>query len=128
MSPYEQIAEQYRLHPQEESFAYYVEWHMWNGFVFSTPDFFIMGRPVNHVAAREIGVGLWHPSPMLNLDCWYIHAMAGDMAKAWDILPYPLPYIAWERVREGKLELQINEFYRVHRLSHAPSGRDTVLP
>lgn len=58
-------------------FAAALERNYAHGFVFSTPDYFIMGRE------REGG--------------WFIEGMAGDMSKAWSILPYDLPTLAFER-------------------------------
>ena len=118
MSPYEQIAAQYAAHPQERSFEWYCEWHMRHGFLFSTPHFFIMGRAQNLAIMREIGpvLPLYGLSPLLVLDTWYVHAMAGDMTRAWDILPWPLPWLAWERVLDGQRELRFYSTEEVRRL------------
>lgn len=119
MSPYEQIEAKYAAHPQEQPFGFYVQWHLRFGFVFSTPEFFIMGRGVNRSAVESWGVYLektpalesYHPH-----DAWYIHAMAGDMTRAWDILPYPLPWLAWERILDGKRDLRFYSAAEVKRL------------
>jgi hypothetical protein len=120
MSPFEQIAEAYRLHPQEHPFEFYDDWHSMHGFRFATPDFFIMGRSTSRFfLSRHEGTGIpLDIMPREFADTWYIHAMAGDMSKAWSILPFPLPWIAFERLREGKLELQIFPIERIHRLTH----------
>lgn len=120
MSPYEKIRHAYIQHPQEDTFEFYEDWHKKNGFLFCTPEFFIMGREVpkmvieltGKVELRKFPHDLWTP------DTWYIHAMAGNMEKAWSILPWPLPWIAFERIRDGARELTIIPFQRIHMLSH----------
>jgi len=119
MSPYEQMAEKYRRHPQDAPFADYIAWHMAYGFVFATPEYFVMGRPVTR--------SRFHPdsfdAPAADNDCWYVHAMAGNVSKVWDILPYPLGWVAFERSRGGKLELQIVELERLRRLCSVDNGQ-----
>lgn len=119
MSPYLQLDLQYTKHPQKESFGWYISWHLEHGFVFSTPEYFIMGRPMHYFEKGKLRQDIenltTHPLEKANL--WYIHAMAGDMNKAWDILPYPLGYIAWERLREGQRDLQITSTETLRRLS-----------
>lgn len=120
MNPYQKIKQAYEAHPQEDPFEFYVSWHIRHGFVFSTPEFFIMGREVpkmvieatQQVELRTFPRALWSP------DTWYIHAMAGDMKKAWSILPYPLPWIAFERIRGGARELTILPFQKIYHHSH----------
>jgi hypothetical protein len=109
------MAAQYAAHPQEQSFKWYCDWHFRHGFLFSTPEFFIMGRgvPKDHPLMLDLGV-LFAPD---SCDTWYIFSMAGDMIKAWSILPWPLPWIAFERVREGKRELTIVPFEQIKRLT-----------
>ena len=75
MTPLDRIAVEYAQ--KGHDFAEALERNYREGFVFSTPDFFIMGRE------RE--------------GSWFIEAFAGDMAKAWSILPYELPFISFER-------------------------------
>jgi hypothetical protein len=77
VSPIDRIAVEYARRGLD--FAAQLERNYAQGFVFSTPDFFIMGRP------HERG------------DAWLIEAFAGDHEKAWGILPYELPYIVFER-------------------------------
>jgi hypothetical protein len=114
MSHYERMAEQYRLHPQERSFEWYCDWHIRHGFLFATPEFFIMGRSC---CIQTFNPELLEPGAPGD-NCWYIHGFSGDMSKAWSILPWELPWIAFERVREGKREQPcFVEIERLRRLS-----------
>ena len=76
MSPIDRIAVEYARRGLD--FAAQLERNYAQGFVFSTPDFFIMGRQSDYCT-------------------WFIEAFSGDMSKAWAILPYELPYIAYYR-------------------------------
>lgn len=116
MTPIARIRWRYFECPRELPFAEYLEWHYQHGFVFSTPDYFIMGTAQNAADMRQYGVPLIKCLPEKQ-DSWYVFAMAGDMSKAWDCLPYRLPNIAFERTRAGRLELTILEIDRMKRLS-----------
>lgn len=121
MSPYARMAQKYADNPQERPFSYYVVWHMMHGFCFSTPEFFIMGRLATKRFIEENPIQfLWNAKPN-DPDTWYVHAASGDLSKAWSILPYPLPWLAFERLRNGKLELQILPLSRIRRLTEITS-------
>ena len=53
MSPYEKIAQKYFDNPQEAPFGDYVEWFLRNGYVFSTPEYFVMGKNCRRLAPVE---------------------------------------------------------------------------
>lgn len=112
----------YALHPQQQSFAWYVQWHFVHGFVFATPEFFIMGRHVRKDAGEQ---AVCEPTSLFSKDesdTWYLHAASGDMQKAWSILPWALPWIAFERTRGGKRELQIFATDRLRELCGAETS------
>jgi hypothetical protein len=56
-------------------------------------------------------------------DTWYIHGMGGDMADAWDILPYELPWIAFHRRDENELKFFKHSDIRRLTLSGNPLYR-----
>ena len=121
MTPIDRIREKYQLHPQEQPFEFYLNWHLAHGFVYSTPDFFIMGRPTHLI----LGLDEWNKMACdIDTACepklengWYVHAMAGNISKVWSILPYELPYVAFERVRNNTLDLTVIPLDRIRRLS-----------
>jgi hypothetical protein len=82
--------------------------------MFSTPDFFIMGRPQVKATLEDIGPTFANERFP---DTWFIHCMSGDMTKAWSIIPYYLPWIAFQRVREGKLILTTVKIERIRNLT-----------
>lgn len=106
MSPFDRCAEQYVRHGEDFSAA--VARNLADGFLFSTPSFFIMGRP--------------HERP----DTWFIEGMAGDCSKAWSILPWPMGWIAFHRFDDSELHLYRSEDIRrltvpAHEMSSSPA-------
>lgn len=75
MTPLNQILRLYAKHGG--SFGADLREYFETGYVFVTPDFFLMGKRVD--------------------DYWLVFAAAGDMAKMLDAIPFPLPRVAWSR-------------------------------
>lgn len=117
MTPFYEIERKYAANPQQFPFGFYLDWHHRHGFVFSTPDYFIMGRAVDKDAfdPEVLDIAIHG-----KLNAWYIHAMAGSLSKAWDILPFPLGWLGWERVRGGQRELGWYKTEEIRRLSRSP--------
>lgn len=120
MTPYEKAAAEHARQAGPRSFTEDVEAHMLNGFVFSTPTFFIMGRGVNRMGEPALIVNPWHAFPRSGWDCWHVYLMAGDVGAAWAILPWPLPWLSWERQRGQELELCFYRADAIRRLSPPP--------
>lgn len=94
MSPIDRCHAAFTAHGVD--FAAALERNYREGFVFSTPDYFVMGRP------HERG------------NMWFVEGMSGDCAKVWDILPWPLGHIAFYRFDK---ELHIVPSEALRRLS-----------
>lgn len=94
-TPYDILAQLYERKGLD--FSHYVALHLRHGFVFSTPDFFIMGRAVCRSWPDDQVTDPTQTAPRIAADAWYIHAMAGDTGKAWSILPWPLGFVGFER-------------------------------
>lgn len=95
MTPVEQAAAVYNTEPCARSFREDLEAHLLHGYVFSTPEFFAMGRAVDSHARAGLIVNPWVKFD--TSDAWMIYLVAGDTAKAIEALPYDLPLICWER-------------------------------
>lgn len=87
-------------------------WHVENGFFFSRPDYLVMGRPVVREADPALIVGL-HRFPSAVCNCWHIYLAAGNLARAWSVLPWPLEWISWERANV----LRFHRLASIQRLS-----------
>lgn len=103
MTPYHRMEEWYRTHPSVRPFGLYVEMHLQAGVVLSTPDYFVLARPVNSRAPAwriNESMQLW---PRAEQDCWYIFAFCGDIPQALAAIPYELPLLCFNRRTEKDL-------------------------
>ncbi len=98
MTPFDQARAVYRKERCRRTFEEDLHAHLVGGFVFSTPDFFVMGRPVVSVAPP---IAITDPRvSFARSDCWHVFLLAGDIRKAWGIVPYDLPMMSFERKNE----------------------------
>lgn len=116
MTPYERIEARY-AEDIPGAFSALVDWHLRHGFVFSRPDYFVMGRPVEITAPAELIVEPTCHFPSSRCDGWYIHAMAGNLARVWQVLPWDLPWIAWQRHHDPEKVLRIYPLARMRRFT-----------
>jgi hypothetical protein len=95
MSPFDQAAEVYEREPCARSFDEDLFHHLRHGYVISTPQFFALLRPVQ----RDWPIA-WLREPW-RIDrqgnCWWLWLLAGDLVAGAQALPFPLPYIGYER-------------------------------
>jgi hypothetical protein len=79
--------------------------HMQHGYVFSTPQYLMMARPVwSHDTQAQIN-NVWVSFPPELWDAWYIYAFAlrddeglcGLVKNLLTHMPFYLPLVAWER-------------------------------
>jgi hypothetical protein len=115
MTPYAEAAAVYDREPCARCFAADLALHLAGGFVFSTPKFFIMGRAVRRDAPLACIVDPAFAFARESADCWHVYLMAGDVAAAWSVLPWSLPWISFER----KNELRVYSLSDIRRLSPA---------
>jgi hypothetical protein len=87
----------YDREPCARSFNEDLELHLMNGVVFSTADFFLMGRAVPRGACHADVINPAVVFAASLCDCWHVHVLAGNGRKAWSILPYPLQWMSFER-------------------------------
>ena len=120
-SPYGRLVEAYEpLIGLGWSFDEMVRWYCLNGFVHSTPSFFVMGRPVPKLAPPDeiLSPTIFRPNCC---DAWYCHAVAGDMSKAWTMLPWELPWMCFDR-QTGNHQDKGLRFYRLDKLRSLSSS------
>lgn len=114
MTPLDQMRQVYAAEPCLCTLAEDIGFFQAHGLVFDLPEFFVMGRPVVKSAGyHAISVAR---TPFLpdEWDCWHIQAMAGDLKKVWEVLPFDLPWIGFERMNN----LRFYRTARMRRLSH----------
>lgn len=79
--------------------------HFAHGYVFSTPEYFLMARPVWHEASQEAINNVWKAFHPVLWDAWYVYAFAlrddqglqGLVKNLLTHMPFYLPLVAWER-------------------------------
>lgn len=121
MSPYFEAKAVYDREPCVRTFEEDLLIHFQHGFVFSTPDYFIMGRPVDLQAEHALIVNPAHIFPREKCNCWHIYLMAGSPKPAWDIMPWPLGWFSFERRNELR-------FYPVDRIRRLSIGDALTIP
>lgn len=98
-------AEQVRaLYANANDFRDELSAHLVNGYVLSSPDCFVMGRPIDLRSPREVVLNPWFAFPPENVNAWLVWAAAGTVREILAFLPYELPYLVWQR-RGGKLRV-----------------------
>lgn len=97
MTPFEKAADVYRNEWCARSFHEDLTLHFKRGWVISSPRFFVMGRPVCYWAWSADQILDPFHNPPDEPDCWHVWLAAGDLKEALKFLPFPLPYISFER-------------------------------
>lgn len=80
MTPYERAVKAAAESPFEDTFAADVATHLMVGVVISTPDYYLMARPVGSDWSEDRMLDPWQTDPAG--DCWFIWAVAGDWPRA----------------------------------------------
>jgi hypothetical protein len=120
MTTVEKAARIYQLEPCGGTFLSDLEAHLLHGFVFSRPDLFVMLRPVRlmfdadgRVCNKADIIDPWicHHDP----DCWHVALFAGNAARAWEFLPWDMPWMSFER--KNVLRFYRTESLRNHTLT-----------
>jgi hypothetical protein len=97
-NPFDQAAGVYDREPCARTFDDDLVAHLRFGYVFSTPEYFIMGRPVDSQSEDYL---LLNPSLKFErTDAWLVWLYAGDIQQALNILPIDLPYVLFQRKNE----------------------------
>lgn len=98
--------------------------HLEHAYVISTPDLFMMGRPIDRWEDNEqliFDIAFRFPRP----NCWLVWLCAGDISLALKMAPFRLPWVAFQRNNR----LRYHEFDRLYdKLSaRAHTGSDPFL-
>lgn len=94
-TPFERAQLVYKHEPCLRSFPEDLSLHLHFGWVISTPTVFLMGRPVRHDAHYSQIIDPSHTFD--DPDCWFVYLCAGRLRDVFRFLPWPLPFVCWER-------------------------------
>jgi hypothetical protein len=111
INTYEQLTELYlRSGYPKGALQEDLEYYLRNGYVFATPEYFIMGRQIH--------------------GGWYIHAAVGVGALEGflHLMPHYLPYVGWERRGSGKVKWYPTEQLTRKLLKHEISKSTSTNP
>lgn len=95
MTPIERAAAVYAREPCARPFHEDLTAHFVRGYVISTPDVFVMFRPVRWANGEASIVNPWIPHE--DCDAWHIYLFSGNIEALESLLPYPLPWVSYER-------------------------------
>lgn len=116
MTPAEIIAAKYAT--EGVSFREVLASHLVNGYVFSGPDCFLMGRPVGS-RDPDLWLDFDYRFPLAECDAWLVTAMAGDLKRAASFMPYPLPHLVYQRRgRWVSLKITTRTLQKIQNAAH----------
>jgi len=117
MTPYEQTMLDWAKRPRDRPLEWYENKHKSFGFLFATPAFYIMGRPVPKAADPARILNVEHVFDFDECDCWYLFQLTGRIDLAWDIMPWELRWMCWKRETDSAEHLRFYETRTLKRLS-----------
>ena len=131
MTPVETAAALYQDGSQPRTFREDLEAHLLNGYVYSTPGLFMMGRAISSLGKLEDIGNPWHAFDRHEQDAWIIWLCAGNMVSVKKHLtdpPYALPQIAWARNGRLRFHQTDNLLKALCRPSYASSSTPSSAP
>lgn len=93
--PFRLAHEVYKTEPCARTFLQDIEWHFRQGYVYSSPEVFVMGRVVMHDAPQHEIVNPAYK--FASGDCWHVYLLSGSIRHAWLVMPFRLRYMSFER-------------------------------
>lgn len=96
MNPLHEAQLVYQREPCKRDFWTDLHLHLSHGYVFSTPESFIIGRPVSRLARSD---EITNPAHIFtDPDAWLVYLASGNSLRVFfRYEPFPLPWIGWER-------------------------------
>jgi hypothetical protein len=119
LTPIERARLVYLTEPCARPFEEDLQIHLEVGFVFSTPQLFIMGRPVDRGAHDRYIVDPIYQFDKMKQDCWHIYLAVGPLRDFFRYMPYWLPYMSWERLNmlrryDAKRLMKLCKTHEIH--------------
>jgi len=102
MNAYSQFIEYYTSYNRLDWLSLDLETFAQQGIAYLSPELCVLARPVSSLMSDEDIIDLQSKDLTYNVDTWMIHIMTGKMAKVINVIPYHLPYVAFQR-NGGKL-------------------------
>ena len=97
MSAFDQLVSYYMSHNRLDMLAEDLEKHAQHGIAYLSPDMCLMARPVNGEQPDDDITCLQSMRLTYNVNTWHIHIATGNLNHCLDVMPYPLPYVSFQR-------------------------------
>lgn len=131
MTPFALARSVYESEPCARTFEEDFAAHLENGYVYNSPALFAMFRPVcTHWPDKWI-IDPWeelHPAEYGIADCWHVYLAAGAIAELANLIPYPLPWVSFERKNRLRLHSYHEMRVKVSRIRWNLSTDPFSLP
>lgn len=114
MRPIDQARLVYEQEPCARTFEEDLRLHLMHGYVFSTPEIFMMGRGVRRDAPDYDILNPTVTWPEDLCDTWMIYLAAGNIGDFFRFEPTPKKWVAFERENQ----LRVHSYDRIKRLAH----------
>jgi hypothetical protein len=102
MTPALRAAQWHSRQPDCESFSEALLAHLHGGYVISTPEVFLLFRPVDSRGDRLLFDDPWHRFE--TFDTWHCYLAAGDLTQFRQFIPFDLPFFSY--VRKNRLRVR----------------------
>lgn len=117
MTPYETLAADWLARPRSVTLEEQELRYKRVGFVFSTHQFYAMGRAVVRGMPDEQIRDPYVSWSLDACDAWYVAEMCGDMRALWSIMPWRLPFIGWCSAKDPLQEVRFYPICQLERLT-----------
>ena len=98
-----QIAYKYYEKEHGNIFHQVLDLHLLNGYVHSTPDYFIMARPVNMRAPKADIINPHFIFQNNEWNCWFVYFYTGNIKNVFTNMPFSLRYCSFEHRNKLKV-------------------------
>ena len=98
-TPFEKVLAMYEYEGESlgYSFAMDLEYYLSNGYVFASPHYFVMLRPIDSSVLESGRFDPFQRFAASKCDTWYVHMFSGNMRMAMSKLPYSLSMVGFAR-------------------------------
>lgn len=120
MRPIDRARLVYEQEPCARTFEQDLGLHLAYHVVHSDNTLFLMGRAVPRNAPLELIRDPEHIFSPGECDCWWVYLAAGEVNSFLYYMPYPLPWLGWERGNQPRF-YETNKVQRLWRSTFASS-------
>jgi hypothetical protein len=112
------------------NFSQLLDAYFLNGYIVSTPEYFVAARPVDRFAPIEQIVDPSYPFEKEAVNGWFICLMAGAPRMCWTLYPIDLEYVGYQRFRDDERVrwFKSSTLRRINTMGSKPKQKDPPPP